>query len=45
VFPEQRQAINYAQGRATFRLGEIRIFDSTGKVERTIAFTEASRKL
>jgi len=26
VFPEKRQAINYAQNRASFRSGEIRIW-------------------
>ena len=31
VFPEKRQAISYAQERASFRLGEIRILDSTGR--------------
>jgi hypothetical protein len=45
VFPEKRQAIDYAQTRANFRSGEIRILDSTGKVERTIAFSEADRML
>jgi hypothetical protein len=45
VFPEKRQAINYAQCRASFRSGEIRIFDSTGELEHTIAFSEADRKL
>ena len=30
VFPEKRQAINYAQSRASFRSGEIRILDSSG---------------
>jgi len=39
------QAFNYAQNRASFRSGEIRILDSTGNVERTIAFSEADRKL
>jgi hypothetical protein len=37
--------VNYAQNRANFRSGEIRIFDSTGKVERTIQLTEPDRKL
>ena len=37
VFPEKRQAINYAQNRAHFRSGEISIFGSSGNVERTIA--------
>jgi hypothetical protein len=41
VFREKRQAINYAQNRASFRSGEIRVLDSTGNVERTIAFSEA----
>jgi hypothetical protein len=45
VFPEKRQAINYAQCRASFRSGEIRILDSSGNVERTIPFSEANRKL
>ena len=45
VFPEKRQAINYAQNRASFRSGEIRIFNSTGNLERTIPFNEADRRL
>jgi len=45
VFPEKRQAINYAQGRAWFRSGEIRILDSSGTVERVIPFNETERKL
>jgi hypothetical protein len=45
VFLEKRQAIDYAQTRANFRSGEIRILDSTGKLERTIAFNETDRKL
>jgi hypothetical protein len=45
VFPEKRQAINYAQSRASFRSGEIRVLDATGNIERTIAFSEADRKL
>ena len=39
------QAINYAQNRASFRSGEVRILDSSGKVERSIPFSEADRKL
>jgi hypothetical protein len=31
--------------RASFRSGEIRILDSTGKLERTIAFSESDRML
>ena len=45
VFPEKRQAISYAQERAWFRSGEIRILDSSGNVERVIRFSEADRKL
>jgi hypothetical protein len=45
VFPEKTQAINYAQSRASFRSGEIRILDTAGKLERTIAFSEADRML
>ncbi len=45
VFPEKRQAINYAQNRASFRSGEIRVLDSTGEVERTIPFNDTNRKL
>jgi hypothetical protein len=45
VFPGKDQAIDYAESRACFRLGEIRVLDSTGKLERTIAFSESDRKL
>jgi hypothetical protein len=45
VFPTKDDAISYAQARAHFRSGEIRVLDSTGNVERTIAFNEANRKL
>jgi hypothetical protein len=45
VFPEKNQAINYAENRASFRSGEIRILDSSGNLERTIPFNEADRKL
>jgi len=45
VFPKKDQAINYAQNRASFRSGEIRVFDFTGDLERIIPFTEADRKL
>jgi hypothetical protein len=43
--PEKAQAINYAENRASFRSGEIRILDCAGEVERIIAFNEADRKL
>jgi hypothetical protein len=45
VFPKKDQAIDYEQNCACFRSGEIRVLDSTGKVEHTIAFSEADRKL
>jgi hypothetical protein len=45
VFPKKDQAIDYAQNRACFRSGQIRIFDSTGNVERVIPFDDANRKL
>jgi hypothetical protein len=45
VFPEKRQAIDYAETRACFRSGEIRVLDATGNIERTIAFDETNRKL
>jgi hypothetical protein len=45
VFLEKRQAINYADNRASFRSGEIRILDPNGDIERTIPFNESNRKL
>jgi hypothetical protein len=45
VFPTKDDAISYAQTRARFRTGEIRVLDSTGNVERVIAFNETDRKL
>jgi len=45
VFPKKDQAIDYAQTRACFRSGEIRILDANGNVESTIPFSEADRKL
>jgi hypothetical protein len=45
VFPKKDQAIDYARNRACFRSGEIRVLDSSGNLERTIAFSEAVRKL
>ena len=44
VFPEKRQAINYAENRAWFRSGEICILDSTGNLERSILFSELGNK-
>jgi hypothetical protein len=45
VFPTKDDALGYAQTRARFRTGEIRVLDSNGNVERVIAFDEADRKL
>lgn len=45
VFGTKHQAIGYAETRACFRSGEIRILDSTGNVKRSIPFNEADRKL
>jgi hypothetical protein len=45
LFPTKDDAIGYAQTRARFRTGEIRVLNSTGNVERVIAFNEADRKL
>jgi hypothetical protein len=38
-------ATDYAQTRACFRSGEIRVLDASGNIERTIAFNETDRKL
>jgi len=45
VVAEKRQAIDYAETRACFRSGEIRVLDSNGNIERTITFSEADRML
>jgi uncharacterized protein DUF2188 len=45
VFPDKDDAIDYAQGRACFRKGEIRVLDSSGNVERVIPFDETNRRL
>jgi hypothetical protein len=45
VFFTKDDAISYAQTRARFSTGEIRVLDSTGNVERVIEFNEAGRKL
>ena len=45
VFSKKGQAIDYAQNRACFQSGEIRVLDSTGNIEHTIAFSGADRKL
>jgi hypothetical protein len=38
VFPEKNHAIDYAQGRACFRSGEIHVFGLTGDLEGIIPF-------
>jgi hypothetical protein len=45
VFLNQDDAIDYANGRACFRSGEIRILDSSGNLERIIPFSETNRRL
>jgi hypothetical protein len=45
VFRKKDQAIDYAQSRACFRSGEIRILDSPGTVTRIIPFNETDGKL
>jgi hypothetical protein len=45
VFLNQEDAISYAEGRACFRCGEIRIVDPGGAVKRIIPFNEADRRL
>jgi hypothetical protein len=45
VFLKKEQAIDYAQNRACFRSGEIRILDSNGEIERVIPFDDTDRRL
>ena len=45
VFLTKDQALSYAKGRASFRSGEIRILDSTEKLEETISFDDVGRTL
>jgi hypothetical protein len=45
VFLTKDDALAYAQTRAQFRTGEIRVLDSRGNVNRTIPFSESDRKL
>jgi hypothetical protein len=45
VFLTKEQAMSYAQNRASFRSGQIRILDSAGKPEETISFDDVGRKL
>ncbi len=42
VFPEKDQAINYAQNRASFRTGEIRILDSTAMSNAAYFFSSTT---
>ena len=44
VFLSQEDAISYAQGRACFRSGEIRVLDSDGAIEQVIPFNEYGRR-
>jgi len=44
-WPIGENPITYAQNRACFRSGEIRILDSDGAVERVIPFDDTNRKL
>jgi hypothetical protein len=45
VFLAKDQAIDYAQQRACFRSGEIRVLDLSENVERVIPFDETKRRL
>jgi hypothetical protein len=45
IFSKKDQALNYAKNRASFRSGEIRVLDLTGKIEQSIPFAETDRKL
>jgi hypothetical protein len=45
VFLEKDQAISYAETRASFRSGEIRVLDLTGNIKRVISFSETDREL
>ena len=45
VFATKEAAIGYAQVRACFRSGEIRIVDSSGRIKRVIPFNDTDRKM
>ena len=45
VFGTKEEAVGYAQVRACFRSGEIRILDSSGSVESVIPFDDSDRKM
>jgi len=41
----KQNAIDYAQGRTAMRKGEIRIFDASGQIERTIPFDNSGQRV
>jgi len=45
VFGTKEEAISYAQVRACFRSSEIRIVDSSGRIEHIIPFNDTERKM
>jgi hypothetical protein len=45
VFATKEEAISYAQVRACFRSGEIRIVGARGRIERVIPFNDTERKM
>ena len=45
MFLVKDQALSYAKGRASFRSAKIRVLDSDAKVQETIFFSEAERRL
>jgi hypothetical protein len=45
VFLLKNQALDYADCRASFRSGEIHVFDSAGDLEQTLPFADAERRL
>ena len=45
VFDNEKSAIDYAQARAAFRAGAIRVLDAAGNVINSIPFDETSRGL
>lgn len=45
VFLDRQQAVDYAKCRASFRSGEIQIFDQAGTLAETIQFNDHDRKL
>ena len=45
VFGTKEEAVSYAQVRACFRSGEIRILDPADKIERVIPFNDTERKM